>query len=467
MGPLNEIGGGYGDGGDGGGFGAEDARAEGDGLPLVGREEGHLFGSPAAFGADGEGGVGLLWGGLCVEEGGGDGGGLLGFAEENAGGALFLFEGLFEGDGVGDLGDGGAAGLLGGFKGNAAPALDAFGGGLGEVLFCAAGEDGGDAGYAQLGGFFDGPFHVIELEDGEEEMKWERGVGLELFVEGEVDFGVAYRGDFGAVEEAVGYDVVGLAGFGAEDSGEMNGLVADEGGCGWCPEVGDEASAGHVALLVGLRVGDRVLAGIWDGDGEGALVVEVDVEGGRFSGVPHSLSDGEVEKHHTLCGLAGGDECLAEQRGGGQVFERGEGAEEGRDVLLFGGVGMDLFAVGGDERGGEVFEEDRKVEAIFDAQRGEDVEIVLGAIAANEDCVRFKDGVGRVYRGLCDCDVCCLVRCVAHDQSNGDAKDRKRDEDRREEIVAGGLGEGRLRHFCQSSKSELYREICETEGFLL
>ena len=112
---------------------------------------------------------------------------LFGFAEQDAGGALFLFEGGFEGDGVGDLGDGGAAGLLGGFEGDAAPAFGAFGGGEGEVFFGAAGEDGGDACDAELGGFFDGPLHVIELEDGEEEVEGEGGVGFEFFVEGEED----------------------------------------------------------------------------------------------------------------------------------------------------------------------------------------------------------------------------------------------------------------------------------------
>ncbi len=50
-----QVGGGYGDRGDGGGFGAEDARAEGDVLPVMGGEEGHLFGCPAAFGAYGQG----------------------------------------------------------------------------------------------------------------------------------------------------------------------------------------------------------------------------------------------------------------------------------------------------------------------------------------------------------------------------------------------------------------------------
>ena len=44
-----------GDGGYGGGFGSEDARAQGYGLPLVLGEEGDFFGGPAAFGADGYG----------------------------------------------------------------------------------------------------------------------------------------------------------------------------------------------------------------------------------------------------------------------------------------------------------------------------------------------------------------------------------------------------------------------------
>ena len=54
------MGGGDCDGGDGGGFGAEDAGAEGYWLPLMLGEERHLFGGAAAFGADGEGGVGFL-----------------------------------------------------------------------------------------------------------------------------------------------------------------------------------------------------------------------------------------------------------------------------------------------------------------------------------------------------------------------------------------------------------------------
>ena len=134
---------GDGDRGDGGGFGAENARAEGDGSPLMLAEERHLFGAPAAFGADrygvGDGRTrvrrsgpfdrlraGCGTPGFVALQCGGEGGGLFGFAEEDSGGGVFRFEGLLEGDGVGDLGDVGAAGLLGGFEGDAAPALGAL-----------------------------------------------------------------------------------------------------------------------------------------------------------------------------------------------------------------------------------------------------------------------------------------------------------------------------------------------------
>ncbi len=118
------------------------------------------------------------------------------------------------------------------------------------MLLGAAGEDGRDAGDAEFGGFLDGPLEVIELEDGEQEVDGEGCVGFQLFVEGEADFGVRYRGDFGAVEEAVGDDVEELAGLGAQDASEMGRLFAGEGGVGGMaglrrPGVGDEAAASH------------------------------------------------------------------------------------------------------------------------------------------------------------------------------------------------------------------------------
>ena len=231
---------GDGGGGDGGGFGAEDAGAEGDGGPFVLREEGDFFLGPAAFGADGEGERPLTVVRCALFlQCGGEGEGLLGFAEEDARGRRFAAECGGELGGVENIGDVGAAGLLGGFEGDATPAFSPLRGGEGEVLLGAAGEDGCDAGDAQLGGFFDGPLEAVELEDGEQEVDGEGCVSFQLFVEGEEDFGLlviagggADFGDFGAVEEAVGNDVEELAGLGAEDVSEMDGLLAGEGGVG-------------------------------------------------------------------------------------------------------------------------------------------------------------------------------------------------------------------------------------------
>ena len=176
-------------------------------------------------------------------------------------GGGFALEGGGEWGGVEDLGDVGAAGLLGGFQGDASPAGYSIFRGEGEVFLGAAGEDGGDTGDAELGGLLDGPLEAIELEDGEQEVDGEGGVGRELFVEGEGDFGVLLRargadgGDFGAMEEAVGDDVVDLARLSAEDAGEVGGLLAGERGAGGMaglggPGVGDPAAA-HKAVVSG------------------------------------------------------------------------------------------------------------------------------------------------------------------------------------------------------------------------
>jgi hypothetical protein len=73
---------------------------------------------------------------------------------------------------------------------------------------------------------------VVELKDGQQQMKGKRGVGFEFFVEGEENFVVGDAGDFGAVQEASGDDVEDLAGLGAEDAGKVRGLIADERGGG-------------------------------------------------------------------------------------------------------------------------------------------------------------------------------------------------------------------------------------------
>ena len=111
---------------------------------------------------------------------------------------------------------------------------------------------------------------MVELEDGQEEMEGKGSVGGELFVEEEVDFLFADASDLGAVEEAVGDDVEYLAGRGAEDTSEMDGLVAGEGRGGGGPGVGDEAATGHafefswwartLGSVVGVALGTASLA---------------------------------------------------------------------------------------------------------------------------------------------------------------------------------------------------------------
>jgi hypothetical protein len=196
---------------------------------------------------------------LRMTKGGGEGEGLLGLAEEDAEGGGLAGESGGEWGGVKDFGDVGAAGLLGGLECDATPAVGSFWRGEGEVFLGAAGEDGRNAGDTEFGGLLDGPLEVIEFEDGEQEVDGEGCVGFQLFVEGEADFGVfsiargADFGDFGAVEEAVGYDVEELAGLGAQDASEVDGLLAGEGGVGGVaglrrPGVGDEAAA-HRAVV--------------------------------------------------------------------------------------------------------------------------------------------------------------------------------------------------------------------------
>ena len=57
---VQQMGGGYGYGGYGCGFGTQDAGAEGDWLPVVLGEESYFFGGPSAFRAYGEGCVCFL-----------------------------------------------------------------------------------------------------------------------------------------------------------------------------------------------------------------------------------------------------------------------------------------------------------------------------------------------------------------------------------------------------------------------
>ena len=67
-----------------------------------------------------------------------------------------------------------------------------------------------------------------------------------------------------------------------------------------------------------------------------------------------------------------------------------------------------------------------EAEVIVDAESGEDVEVVLGVVVADDDGVALEDGVGGVDGGVGDGEVGCPVWGVADGQGKGDAKDQKR-----------------------------------------
>lgn len=233
---------------------------------------------------------------------------------------------------------------------------------------------------------------MVELEDSEEEVEREGGVGFELFVEGEEDSLVGDAGDFGTMEEAVGDDVVDLAGFSAENASEVGGLVASEGCGGGGPGVGDPTAASHASILlysfalfrgVGRDVGGG-FAGSGDADALFALMIEIHVQGRDAAVVPGLFGDREVKEDHTLGGLAGVDHRFAEKRRGGEGLDCGKGDVDVGDLVLFDGAGIEDLAVAGGEGGGEVFEEEREVELVVDTEGGEDVEVVLSLVVAHE-----------------------------------------------------------------------------------
>ena len=198
-----------------------------------------------------------------------------------------------------------------------------------------------------------------------------------------------------------------------------------------------------------MRGVESGFAGAVDHDGLLSLVVEVNVEDGVAAGVPYRFGDGEVEEDHAFGGLAGGDHGFAEEGIGDEGFEFGEVGVDGVKVSLFGGAGGELLAIGGGEGGGEVLEEEGKVEAIVDVEGGEDVEVVLSLIVADDGTVGLEDGVGGDDDGASDGEIGGPARGFADDQGDDDAHDQKRYQNRGQEVAANGLGEGELGHVGQ------------------
>ncbi len=75
------------------------------------------------------------------------------------------------------------------------------------------------------------------------------------------------------------------------------------------------------------------------------------------------------------------------------------------EVVFLDGAAGDELAVCGEEAGGEVFEEEREFEGVVDVEGGEDVEVVLDLIAADEQGLGFDDGVEGVDIGVGDGDL--------------------------------------------------------------
>ena len=151
-------------------------------------------------------------------------------------------------------------------------------------------------------------------------------------------------------------------------------------------------------------------------------MVEVDVEDGFAAMVPDLFGDGEVEEDHALGGLARADHGFAKERIGGEGFEAGEGGVEVLEVGLFDGAGGDLFTFGGGEGGGEVLEEEGEVEAVVDAEGGEDVEGVLSVLVGDDDGVGFEDGVGGKDGGVGEGEICGSVGGETEEESEDDSE---------------------------------------------
>jgi hypothetical protein len=202
-------------------------------------------------------------------------------------------------------------------------------------------------------------------------------------------------------------------------------------------------------------VGDD-FAGTADEDLLLALVVEVDVEDGGAAMIPDGLGDREMKEDHALGGLTGADHGVAEEGLGGERFEFGEGGVDVGEVALLDGTGGGLLAVGGGKGGSEVFEEEREVETVVNAEGGDDVEVVFGVLVADDDGVGFEDGVDRINNGVSDGEIGCSVRGEAEEKSKNDAENKKRQKYRREQVASVGLCKLELGHWHENSKGDVF-----------
>jgi hypothetical protein len=168
---------------------------------------------------------------------------------------------------------------------------------------------------------------------------------------------------------------------------------------------------------------------VFDEDGLLSLMVKIDVKDRGAATVPDRFGDGEVEEDHAFGGLAWGDHGFTEEGFGDEGFKGREGGVDGVEVALFGGASGDFLAIGGGEGGGEVLEEEGKAEVVVDVEGGEDVEVVLHLVVADEGVVGFEDGVGGNDDGSGDGEVGGFAGGEADEQGDDNAEQQKRDQD--------------------------------------
>ncbi len=210
-----------------------------EGGGVCGREFGV---APATFGADGQDGFGCVGTGehgakrLCFGR----------FGEQDAQGVrvrcgerCFRFREWIEDR---DLH---AARLLRAFEEDFLPAGGSFGSGGEQSFFAAGGGERDDAGDAEFGGFFEGPFESVKFYDREKQdcfAAW--GIAGELFDEFEIDFVASDSVDAAEPERSAVREFVELARLRAEHAAEMVRGFALHGGA-LVLEVVDEEAAAH------------------------------------------------------------------------------------------------------------------------------------------------------------------------------------------------------------------------------
>jgi hypothetical protein len=196
-------------------------------------------------------------------------------------------------------------------------------------------------------------------------------------------------------------------------------------------------------------------------------MVEINIEDGGTAMVPDFFGDGKVEENHALCGLAGTDHGVAEERFGCQGFEFRESGVDVVEILLLDGAGCDLFAFGCGESGGEVLEEEREMEPVVDAKSGKDVEMIFGMLIGDDDGVGLEDSVGGIDGGAGDGEICCPVRSEAENKSENYTENEERQKNRYQQVASGGLGELKLRHWQEHSKGEAFQEGVNARDILI